>query len=190
MARVVSKSTCMGHRTRLVWAVLAGVLLAQAPAFADAGRLQGSGQSGPFVLSLYTAPIPLRAGAVEVSTLVTDAENGEPVLDARVQVRLHREGGPALPFAVAASRGGDGLRYFAAPALQEPGRWSIRVEVSSPLGTGSLERTVAVKESAPFYVSLWPVLAFPPLAIALFVLHQRLRARMRRVRRGASEQRA
>ena len=190
MGRVASNNTGLGQRGRLLGAALALVLLNPSTAFPDAGRLQGSGRSGPFVLSLYTAPVPLRSGAVEISTLVTNAENGEPVLDATVQVQLQREGGPAPATTLTASRGGDGLRYFAAPELREPGRWSIRAKVSSPLGTGSLERTVAVEEPAPFYVSLWPVLAFPPLGIALFALHQRLRARMRRVSRRASGHRA
>ena len=107
MGRVASNNTSLGQRGRLLWAVLALVLLSPSTAFPDAGRLQGSGRSGPFVLSLYTAPVPLRSGAVEISTLVTNAENGEPVLDATVQVRLHREGSPAPAAALTASRGGD-----------------------------------------------------------------------------------
>ena len=162
--------------------VLASFALLPGAAFADGGQLQGSELSGPFVISLYTSPIPLRTGTVELTALITNSADRTPVLDATVQIQVRSETHPESAFVMKAKRGGDGLRYFATPKLKPAGRWSIRIEASNSQGSGTFIRTLAVEDALPIYISLWPVLAFPPVAIAVFALQQRLRRRLGRVR--------
>jgi hypothetical protein len=170
------------QRARVFEIVLVSLALMQGAAFADGGQLQGSELSGPFVISLYTSPIPLRTGTVELTALITNSADRTPVLDATVQILLRSETHPESAFVMKAMRGGDGLRYFATPKLKAAGRWSIRIEASNSQGSGTFIRTLAVEDALPIYISLWPVLAFPPVAIAVFALQQRLRKRLGRVR--------
>lgn len=179
--RGVSKRSRLGVWTHFLGTAIATFGMAQPPAMADTGQLQASEISGPFGINLYTSPVPLRAGEVEISALVTNAEDGAPALGAVVTMELRREGADAASSAkLEASRGGDGLRYFVTTKVQNPGRWAIRVEVANSLGEGSLLKTVQVDAALPMYITLWPALVFPPVVIALFVLNQRLRVRMRR----------
>ena len=170
------------QRARVFEIVLVSLALMQGAAFADGGQLQGSELSGPFVISLYTSPIPLRTGTAELTALITNSADRTPVLDATVQILLRSETHPESAFVMKAMRGGDGLRYFATPKLKAAGRWSIRIEASNSQGSGTFVRTLAVEDALPIYISLWPVLAFPPVPIAVFALQQRLRKRRGRVR--------
>ena len=174
------------QRVRVFEIVLVSLALMQGAAFADGGKLQASELSGPFVISLYTSPIPLRTGMVELTTLITNSTDGTPVLDAAVQIQLRSEMDPESVFVMSAKRGGDGLRYFTTPKLKPAGPWSIRIDASSPKGSGTFTHTLAVKEALPIYITLWPVLAFPVIGIAVFALHQRLRKRLGRVREGST----
>ena len=170
------------QRARVFEIVLVSFALMQGAAFADGGQLQGSELSGPFVINLYTSPIPLRTGIVELTALITNSADRTPVLDATVKILLRSETHPESALVMKAKRGGDGLRYFATPKLKPAGRWSIRIEASNSQGSGTFIRTLAVEDALPIYISLWPVLAFPPVAIAVFALQQRLRKRLGRVR--------
>ena len=111
------------------------------------------------------------------------------MLDAAVSVRLEVEGQPETLLVREAALGGDGLRYFITPKLPQSGNWKIRVEAKSAEGQGSLVLTLPVEEALPIALTVWPALAFPPVAVALFALNQRLRKRMSRPRRESPENR-
>jgi len=61
---------------------------------ADGGVVVASGRVGALRASVLVSPVPLRAGPVEWSVLLQDAE-GAPVLDAEVELELHGPGGAA-----------------------------------------------------------------------------------------------
>ena len=66
------------------------------PARADGGLLRLSAKKNGYQISVFTAPTPIRAGAVDISALVQDALTGTPITDVRVTVRMTKTGTPDL----------------------------------------------------------------------------------------------
>src|SRR6516165_4132235 len=58
----------------------------------DGGAVRLSQQAGPYRVTVFTAPTPLRAGPVDVSVFVQDGTGGGALPDATVRVTLTRGG--------------------------------------------------------------------------------------------------
>lgn len=82
-------------RTAVLSAWMATLLLGllAGRASADGGVLVLDGADGPFLITVFAAPAPLRAGPVDLDVLVRDARTGQPILDAEVRLELERVGG-------------------------------------------------------------------------------------------------
>ena len=50
---------------------------------ADGGAVQFRRQTGPVIITLFSAPVPLRAGPADLSVLVQNARDGSPILNAK-----------------------------------------------------------------------------------------------------------
>jgi hypothetical protein len=48
--------------------------------FADGGTVLSRQESGPFVITVFAAPVPIRAGPIDVTVLVQRRDSLEPVL--------------------------------------------------------------------------------------------------------------
>lgn len=160
-----------GHRTRAAVAVtllLASLLVALASggrALANGGMIQVAGKPiGPYLVTVFTSPSPLRVGVVDVSALVQRAGSQEPVLDARVTVTTEPVGhaGPGGSFEATHEQATNKLYYAANVDLPAEGRWRIALQVSGPEGEG----TVAFEVEA----SRESLLDRPLLLMALMVL--------------------
>jgi hypothetical protein len=63
--------------------VIAGCLLSGpccAVALADGGRVVVVERQGDYRISVFTSPEPLRAGPIDISVLLQDAETGQPIV--------------------------------------------------------------------------------------------------------------
>ncbi len=157
-------------------ALAAGALvLAAAGARADGGALCISRSDGPFVVSIFTAPTPLRVGSIDVSVLVQDTGDRAPVLDAAVDLALR---GADLQLAAPATNAAaaNKLLYAAAVAIPSAGRWSISAEARAAERVGTASCEIDVAPAAPPALVFWPYLALPFAVIALFALQQWLKA--------------
>lgn len=150
------------------------VLLAAATARGDGGRVQLSETAGPFAVTVFTAPTPLRVGPVDVSVLVQGADGGAPVLDAAVQVALAAPSGERAAAATHAAATNQ-LLYAAVLDVPAPGRWTLAVHVAGRAGDAAVSCEVDVAPPLPPALAFWPYLALPGVAIALFALHQWLK---------------
>ena len=65
-------------------------------ALADGGTVRLSQRLGADRITVFTSPTPLRAGPVDVSVLVQDAETGAPIPGAEVEVGLEPLDRPGL----------------------------------------------------------------------------------------------
>src|SRR5262245_4613663 len=65
-------------------------------AHADGGIVALHQVASPFVVTVFSAPVPLRVGPVDISALVQDRANGQPVLDGEIFIRLRKQGGMAV----------------------------------------------------------------------------------------------
>jgi len=88
--------------------------------------------SGPYRISVFTAPDPLPAGPCDVSVLVQDRETGEPILDAPVSLAIAQPSAthdpPTLIFATDEA---SSVKLLEAGTVNLPrqGAWNLRVTV-------------------------------------------------------------
>jgi hypothetical protein len=159
--------------------ILGGLLLAGS-AHADGGVLRRSQAAGPFVLSVFTAPEPLRVGRADVSVLVQARGGASVVLDASVELRLRAPDGSEQMVAAAHAAASNRLLQSAWVELPVPGRWALAVTArrASDVATVSCELDVAA--SAPRLSAQWLPLGLPVLCILVFVWRERLLRRRRR----------
>jgi hypothetical protein len=148
-----------------------------APALADGGSVWLSTTKSGYRLTIFTAPTPLRAGPVDISVLAQDGSTGEPLLDARVTVRLHRPGEPALEYPATTEAATNKLLYAAQFELPAPGRWDMEVHFVGRHGSAVVGGELEAAEPLPRWLELWPWIGWPGLAVALFGIHQALARR-------------
>jgi hypothetical protein len=171
----------MGTRRPLALALLGLLLVASSPARGDGGELRCSRRAGPFLVSVFSAPVPMRAGPVDVSVLVQDAETRQPILDAEVGVAFVPSGrGAAVEARAAHAAARNRLLYGALVDLPATGAWTLVATLERKGRSARLACSVDAAPPVPAPLAHWPALALPPLAIGLFALRERLRARARR----------
>lgn len=159
-----------------------GVLLAAAAARGDGGLMRLSEMAGPFEITVFTAPTPLRVGAVDVSVMLLERAGHAPVLDAAVDVTV-RGPGPERTGAATHAAATNKLLYAAVLDISAAGQWSLLVQVRSNAGAAAVSCPLDVAPPLAPVVAFWPYLALPAVAIALFALHQSLKHRQARARR-------
>ncbi len=162
-----------------------------APACGDGGTISMSEKKAGFLITVFTAPAPFRAGPVDISVLVQDASTGEPVPETRVTVRMTKltlgrdlETAPQLgEYAATREAATNKLLHAAQFDLPEPGRWQLEVQVEGGHELAVLGGELEAAAPLPRWRELWPWIGWPALAIALFGIHQVL-ARRRSARFG------
>ena len=92
-------------RTIFLW-VLVAAAAKPAVARADGGELRYSGVKGGYRVAVFTAPVPPRAGSVDVSVLVQDAATGWARPDVPVVLSVHPAGRPCCGERPSGHRGG------------------------------------------------------------------------------------
>ena len=154
-------------------------LFAAAPAQGDGGLVRLSEEVGPFVVSVFTSPTPLRVGPADISVMVQDRITTQPILDAEVVVTLQPldQGGSVVSATATRELATNKLLYAALPEIPSPSRWQFQVEVRRGAEVANVSCEVTVAPPASPLLSYWPYLVFPPVAICLFILHQWLKAR-------------
>jgi len=160
----------------LATALLALNLRAQA----DGGLVALHQVAGPFNVTVFTAPVPLRAGPVDISVLVQDRASGQPVLDGEVLVRLQREGGMILVGRATREVAQNKLLYATLMTLPEAGRWELEVTIKQRKETVNVLGQVSAGPPSPFLLSYWRSLSLPPVVIGLFALKEWLKRRAAR----------
>lgn len=175
---------------RALWLLL---LLVPQVAFADGGAILARQTVNDLDVTIFAAPLPLRAGPVDVSVLVQDAKTAKPILDGRVEIAWSpsASSSPAwmppccsmdqatdrIPATRAHSQ--NKLIYSAIVPIKSsgPSEFIVRVNVGDREALLSTDVTVGPPRSP--MLAYWPWLALPPFAIAGFSLHQRLSRRRR-----------
>jgi hypothetical protein len=166
------------------------ILLAAAMAArGDGGSVLSQQTSGPYRITLFGSPSPLRAGPADLSVMIQDAKTGEPVLDQSVAIDVQAALNPGstawLPpcCSMAKSLGAvtathasaqNKLLYAANIVLPSSGLHDITVRVGGDKGP-TLEGKIDVQSPVTPAASYWACLAAPPLLIGIFALNQRLR---------------
>jgi hypothetical protein len=140
------------------------------PAHGDGGTLRISGKKDGFLITVFTAPTPFRAGPVDISVLVQDALTGEPVPEMPVTVHLTKAGQVRLEYSATSEAATNKLLRAAQFELPEPGIWEIEVQVEGLHGPAVMRCELEAAPPLPKWLEMWPWICWPTLAIALFVM--------------------
>jgi hypothetical protein len=152
------------------------VTLSPCQARADGGTVRLSEQQGKYRITVFTAPTVLRAGPVDISVLVQDADTGEPASGVQVTIRAEWRGSPdvTLRHRATTEAATNKLYYAATFDLPEPGWYSVEVSIDGPLGGAEVHFEMEAAEPPPPWLAMLPWVGWPALAILLFSIHQRL----------------
>ena len=162
-----------------VWLAL---VAEESVAWGDGGALRFSGRRDGRLITVFTAPTPLRVGTVDISVLVQDADSSRPLPDVPIVVNAHAvlcpQGRIRAPATTEAAT--NKLLCAARLELSEPGRWHVEVIVQGSSQGPPIGFDVEVAEALPpwFHLSLW--IGWPLVPIGFFAVHQ-LRVQRRRV---------
>jgi hypothetical protein len=182
-----------------LWFMLFGTLLAlSGRAWADGGAIQFQGDSGPFHVTIFTQPPILRAGLVDLTLLLQDRSNLNPLLDAKVSFDLtaldsnNAQKTQWMPPACAMNKtvdlsnvqaqpahGENRLLYGAVVQIPAGGHWRLKAEIQRDSERAELETLLDVKPALHPLLAYWQLFLFPPVAILGFVLHQVARGKRR-----------
>lgn len=154
---------------RALLALVAFVVVAHA----DGGAVVARDRVGAMLVTVFVAPVPLRVGRADVSVLVQHEEDGSPVLDADVRIRLRDGPSVQADHEQATNR----LLYAAALPLPGAGPRELLVEVRRGTQQGWVGATLLVSEGLPPVARFWPWFLLPIGVVGVFLLHQWLRDR-------------
>ena len=146
-------------------------------AHADGGAVQFEKSAGPFVITVFTTPAPLRAGPVDISLMVQSRENQRPLLDCQALVQLHKEGAMSVRSEATHEAAQNKLLYAAQMNVPEPGLWEIEITIRQGDDSTLIAGELSVAPSNPVLLAYWRSLALPPLFISLFAVNQWLKRR-------------
>jgi hypothetical protein len=145
--------------------------------YADGGALRLRVRDGNMIVGVFTSPVPLRVGAGDISILMQNAADQNPILDGAVTLRLSLPGHPDIAVSATHEQATNKLLYAATVDLPATGEWALRVNCKARQEVGTVMTTLAVLPKPPPFATYWPYFALVPLGLALFILNQWLKAR-------------
>jgi hypothetical protein len=166
----------------LIALCLLGATGVSAAAHADGGRLRMHEPAGPFVVTLFTTPDPLRAEEADFSVALERAGTGELVSDADITLRLTPEEGERGAIELQATRQAATSAFMQAADVKLPhaGNWKVMVLVKRGVESGSCETTVDVRPALPIGGQIFWEILLVPFAILIFAVHRWLKRKQRR----------
>jgi len=147
---------------------------------ADGGGVALHQVAGPYVVTVFIAPVTPRAGPVDVSVLARDSADGQAALDVEVFVRLRSESGMIVAGQATREESRNNLLYSVSMNLPEAGRWELEVAIGQGRQGKSATTVlgqVSVAAPRPFLLSYWRSLSLPWVIVTLFAVNQRLKRR-------------
>lgn len=144
---------------------------------ADGGAVQFEKSAGPFVITVFTTPAPLRAGPVDISLLIQSRDSRQPVFDCQALVQLRKEGAMHIRSEATHEAAQNKLLYAAPVNVPEPGFWELEVAIEHRDDSIKVAGEITVAPSNPVLLVYWRSLVLPPLFILLFALNQWLKRR-------------
>jgi hypothetical protein len=147
--------------------------------FGDGGAVLVQKQAGPFLVTVFGEPVPLRVGRADLSVMCQRSDNKENVSDAQVLLHFRRPPGEPeiLEMTVPARQGKATNKLLYAGSLTFPstGKWRLSADIRKGNDEALIAGEVEVLPKQPAIVAYWPFIVFVPLAAFLFALNRRLR---------------
>ena len=143
---------------------------------ADGGVVLLHQEIPPLAITVFAAPVPPRAGIVDLSVLLQTVETLDSVLDADVQLTL-TNGADRIQTRATHDQTQNKMLYAASVRLENPGDWRYTVAVRTPRDGSpmSVSGVISVAAAEPKWTAYAAYLALPFICLAIFALHQWLR---------------
>jgi hypothetical protein len=145
----------------------------------DGGAVQFRKHAGGLVITVFSAPVPLRAGRTDLSVMVQGFETETPLAGARVLLILSKAGEPDIRVEAFQAQSANKLLYSARPILPSAGEWLLDVRVESNSGAVTASATLPVLPPQSAIWTWWPYFAAIPAGVSLFCLNQWLKWKQR-----------
>uniref|UniRef100_A0A7C1FSI3 YtkA-like domain-containing protein n=1 Tax=Thermomicrobium roseum TaxID=500 RepID=A0A7C1FSI3_THERO len=141
------------RRLILALTVLFTILISQ-PAVANGGQVRVANHPiGPYEVTVFTSPVPLQTGTVDVSVLLQRREDKAIVENAEIILTITPlNGGSSQKYPVTREQATNKLYYAAEFSIDQPGAYRIELAVRAPEGAGSVAFDVTVERATS---SLW-----------------------------------
>lgn len=149
---------------------------------ADGGTVQLQKTVGPFFVTVFSEPVPLRVGRADLSVLCQRLPDKTPVLDATVLFHLRKPGaGDIVTYTIPArhSDAKNKLLYAASLDFTSSGPWQFAVDIEQNHALVSTYGTLKVLNKEPPLATYWPYFVMLPLIVILFSVNRWLRRRHR-----------
>jgi hypothetical protein len=199
------QTTSAGQSTggRIIcFAVMLAWSLFPSLATADSGIIRAQESQGPFAITIFTPAEVSRGLPTDITVMVQRHDSGEVVMDAGVELGLvppagasfnpneHICGpgngvpvglrGDSTAFVATHAQAANKLLYGASVVFPGAGNWQLCATVRRGSEAASARCVLPVSAPPSRLAAVWPCLALPPVAIALFACNQWLRNRQRR----------
>lgn len=143
----------------------------------DGGTVQFRKQAGPLLITVFSAPTPLRAGVADFTVLVQNSHDTGVVLDAEVVLTLSKVDASDISVPATHAQATNKLLYAAHPVLPAAGDWRLIVSVKSQGTAVSVDGVITVMPTQPSIMAYWLYIAMAPAGILFFVVNQWLKSR-------------
>jgi hypothetical protein len=169
---------------------------------ADSLVVRAQERQGPFTITIFTPAEVSRGLPSDITVMVQSRDSGQAVMDAHVELGfvppvgasfnpndLICGPGNGLPaglrshttaFVATHAQAANKLLYGASVVFPGAGKWQLHATIRRGSETASSSCALPVSAPPSRLVAVWPCLALPPLAIALFACNQWLRNRQER----------
>jgi hypothetical protein len=154
-----------------------GYVLGITGAHADGGTVQFTKSAGPFSITVFTTPSPLRAGPVDISLMIQSSDNQQPLLDCVSEVQLRKEGEVTISSEATRGTAQNKLFYAAQVRIPDSGVWDLNITIKRGDDLARVSGAITFGASSPVLLVYWRSLAIPPILISLFALNQWLKRR-------------
>lgn len=145
--------------------------------YADGGTVQLQKSAGPFVITVFTTPTPLRAGPVDVSLMIQSREDHQPVFDCQALIQLRKEGATSIRSEATRDAAQNKLFYAAQVNVPASGLWELEAAIERGDDLIKVVGDISVAPSSSVLLVHWRSLALPPLFVSLFAVNQWLKRR-------------
>jgi hypothetical protein len=132
-------------------------------------------RQGDHRISVFTSPDPLRAGPIDISVLLQDAETGQPVDDADVTVQMTSSDDSSRIIHAVATHAAATNKLLRAALIEIPSPGSWDVEIAYVAGSNparQLHFTVEAGQPMARWLTVWPWFSWPAAVVLLYGVHR------------------
>ena len=146
---------------------------------ADGGAMLLHRDAGPFTITLFAEPQPLRTGDADFSVMVQDRTSGEVLLDPAIDVTIAPASPGTSPQTVRLAKGQASNRLLQAGTVHfaSAGKWHVSLLVRRASQQATLDTDFTVEPDRSRATLVWFYVLLPVGIIILFVIHQILQLR-------------